>query len=248
MNTDTGIYRITSPSGNFYIGSASSFKKRWAKHLHLLRNGKHHSKALQSAYDKYNGDLEFSVVVCCSIPDLIVVEQRYIDALNPRYNVCNIAGSMLGYRHTPEAIAKTSAAIRGDRHYLFGKKPSEETRSRISEANRGQKRSQEFCKRNGDVHRGKVIPAEVRAKISESLRGEKNANFGKSRAKEMQERLLAGIRKPVVCVETGAVFESGRAATDWLRSNGHPTARNSHISSTCNGKLKRAYGYAWRFA
>lgn len=214
MNIDTGIYKIASPSGNFYIGSATSFRKRWDRHLYLLRKGLHHSKALQSAYEKYDGRLEFSVVARCPITDLLAVEQRYIDALKPRYNVSKVAGSNLGNKFSPEARARHAASLpRGERHHLFGKTQS----------------------------------AEMRARISASLKGEKHPNFGKPLTQEAQERLLAGIRKAVICVETGVVYQSGIDAARWLRLNGHPTARNSHISSTCNGRLDRAYGYKWQF-
>lgn len=214
MNTDTGIYKITSPSGGYYVGSATSFKKRWARHLWLLRRGMHHSKALQSAYDKYDGNLTFSVLAHCPITDLLAVEQRYIDSLKPRYNVSQTAGSNVGMKHSAETREKMSASRSGEKHPLFGK----------------------------------TVPANIRARISASLKGEKNPNFGKPVSKEAIERMNSATRKEVVCIETGSIFRSGADAARWLRSNGHPTARNSHISSTCNGKLDRAYGYKWQFA
>lgn len=245
MNTDTGIYKITSPSGKFYIGSAVSFRRRWYKHLFDLRHGVHHSVSLQSAYNKYGESLlRFDKIALCAVTELIAIEQRFIDQLQPAYNCSPTAGSILGMKRGPcsdETRRKIGDANRG-------RTPSAETRLRISKSNLGKKRSEDFCKKNGDWHRGKTIPPEMRARISESLRGERHPNFGKPLTKEKHERLLAGIRKPVICVDTGITFESGRAAADWLRSNGYPTARNSHISSVCKGKLRRAYGYAWRFA
>lgn len=204
---------ISSPSGNFYIGSAVSFRKRWDQHRYLLRRGSHHSKALQASYDKYEGKLTFSVLARCPITDLLAIEQRYIDSMKPKYNISQIAGSNVGMKHSAETLAKMSASQSGEKNHMFGKS----------------------------------IPADMRARISASLRGEKNLNFGKSLTPEAQERLLAGIRKTVVCVETGLIFKSGVDAAKWLRLNGHPTARNSHISSACHGKLSRAYGYAWKF-
>ena len=49
----SGIYTITSPSGNQYVGSASSFGSRWGRHLSDLRKGIHHSAQLQRAFNKY---------------------------------------------------------------------------------------------------------------------------------------------------------------------------------------------------
>ena len=242
MNVDTGIYKISSPSGKCYIGSAVSFRRRWKNHLSDLRKGKHHSPALQSAYMKYGeAFIKFEKIALCMITDLITIEQRFIDKFHPEYNCSPTAGSTLGTTVSEETRQKISLANKGKVH-------SPETIARVSAANRGRKRSEEFCKNLGDRKRGSAIPQETRAKISESLRGERNPNFGKSLTSDHQERLLAGIRKAVLCVETGIIFQSGKDATDWLRCNGHPTARNSHISSACNGKLNRAYSYAWRFA
>lgn len=65
-----------------------------------------------------------------------------------------------------------------------GVRPSEATRRKISEANRGCKLSAESRAKIGAAHRGKHVSAEARAKIS----------------------------KPVQCVETGQIFESLHAA------------------------------------
>lgn len=57
-----------------------------------------------------------------------------------------------------------------------------------------------------------------------------------------------GKGKPVVCMETGHVFQSGAEAIEFVRVKGYPKATNSHISSCCLGKLKSAYGFTWAFA
>lgn len=245
MNTDTGIYRIVSPSGKFYVGSARSFKNRWAAHIAKLRKGTHHSKPLQRAFDKYGEEsMLFEKIALCPVTDLIVIEQRFIDRLRPEYNCSPTAGSILGMKLGP--ISEETRRKIGDANR--GRKPSAETVSRIAEANRGKRRSKEFCRRMGELHRGKTIPAEMRIRISESLCGSRNANFGKPMSKEIKEKLSSAMSKSVMCVETSIIFKSWRAAAEWLHSNGHPTARNSHISSVCNGKLNRAYGYRWIFA
>jgi hypothetical protein len=47
---------------------------------------------------------------------------------------------------------------------------TEETKFKISSANKGQKRSAEFCQKLGNIHRGKVISMEVREKVSLGLK------------------------------------------------------------------------------
>lgn len=52
--------------------------------------------------------------------------------------------------------------------------------------------------------------------------------------------------KPVLCVETGQIFESGAAAVKWLNHKNPKTAANV-ISSACKNPAYTAYGYHWRF-
>lgn len=47
------------------------------------------------------------------------------------------------------------------------------------------------------------------------------------------------VRKPVICVETGKQYES---ATDAFKQTGI-----RHISECCNGKLKTAGGFHWKY-
>ena len=99
----TGVYKITSPSGKMYIGSAINFNTRWKSHLGRLRNSKHHSRALQSAYKKYGeGNLIFNIILFCSKENLIMYEQLAIDNFKPTYNMSPTAGSVLGVKHTEE--------------------------------------------------------------------------------------------------------------------------------------------------
>ena len=62
----TGVYRITNRLNNkSYIGSAARrFSDRWTQHRNELKHGKHHSRHLQSAWDKYGQDnFHFAIVL-----------------------------------------------------------------------------------------------------------------------------------------------------------------------------------------
>ena len=52
--------------------------------------------------------------------------------------------------------------------------------------------------------------------------------------------------KPVLCVETGQVFESGVAAVKWLGVKNPKTAVNG-ISRACKNPAFTSYGYHWQF-
>jgi group I intron endonuclease len=106
-STKSGIYTITAPSGKQYVGSAVNFVGRWHKHRLLLRKGIHNNSRLQAAANKYGVEkLVFSKLLVCRLEDLVMFEQRAIDILKPRYNLCPTAGSFLGYVHTDKTRAK----------------------------------------------------------------------------------------------------------------------------------------------
>jgi group I intron endonuclease len=142
MNTDTGVYAIISPSGKQYIGSAVSFKRRWRRHRNDLRNGSHVNKKLQNAWNKYGEEnFHFVKIALCSIPDLLPIEQRLIRLMEPAYNVCEVAGSTLGFVHSRESREKMASVIRmrGPQHHNFGVTRSDTQRAHLSRLNQGGK-------------------------------------------------------------------------------------------------------------
>jgi len=112
----TGVYQIKNKvNGKKYIGSTSiSFNKRWVSHICDLNKNRHRSDILQKAYNKYGKDnFDFNILQFCP-PDLCIKkEQWFIDWVNPEYNICKIANSTLGYRHTDEAKLKMSNSLKG---------------------------------------------------------------------------------------------------------------------------------------
>jgi group I intron endonuclease len=143
----SGIYKITSPSGKFYIGSAVDIGRRWRKHRNELTSGVHHCKPLANATRKYGiTSLRFEVLTECQRAELIAYEQAYIDLLKPSYNVAPTAGSLLGFVRTNEMRLRHSVAMRskwqepGHRAKVSlantGKVPSAATRAKMSDAAR----------------------------------------------------------------------------------------------------------------
>ena len=121
----TGVYQIINKvNGKKYIGSTSiSFNKRWVSHICDLNKNRHRSDILQKAYNKYGKDnFDFNILQFCP-PDLCIKkEQWFIDWVNPEYNICKIANSTLGYRHTDEAKLKMSNSLKGRKISELGKK------------------------------------------------------------------------------------------------------------------------------
>lgn len=209
---NSGIYRIVSPSGNEYIGSAKRFNRRFAKHRHELKKSIHHCKPLQYAANKYGIDaLAFEILLVCKIDDLIFYEQLLIDSLNPRYNMCKKAGSALGIKRSAETCKKLSeankqwirtqeirAAMSAGRKGMKlsedhrnaiasgnrGKTMSEESRRKIGDGNRGKKRTDEQIKQMSEARKGKKPSEEIRQKlrVAQALRRERERNEAYERA------------------------------------------------------------------
>ena len=100
------IYKIENiVTNDFYIGSAVDYTYRKWVHLKRLRENRHHNAILQNSWNKH-GESAFSFSIIEEVlnkEQLIEREQYWIDTLNPRYNICRIAGSPLGIKHTNEA-------------------------------------------------------------------------------------------------------------------------------------------------
>lgn len=215
----SGVYKISSKAKpqRCYIGSSVWIRKRWAEHIHSLRQGKHHSPKLQSHYNKYGeDDLVFSIIATCDANDLIRQEQFFLDAYNPWFNVLQTAYSCLGMKLSEEAKAKISESNRrrtvrdetkrkiseantgrrpnqATRDKMSasgkGKRFSEEHKKKISEALKGREFSEETKQRMREGRKDRVITDETRRKLSESHKGEKGSFYGKKHNEETKQKL-----------------------------------------------------------
>lgn len=100
-----GIYQIRNiTNGSVYVGSAKNIVYRWTIHRRQLTDGKHHSRYLQRAWNRYGPQaFVFEVVEECQVDELLVREQFYIDerTVYPRrmtYNVNPSSKTRLGAR------------------------------------------------------------------------------------------------------------------------------------------------------
>lgn len=168
----SGVYKITNlVNGKFYIGSCSCFYTRKSAHKSLLNNNKHHSKYLQRAWNKY-GEENFEFKLLITIPKkkdyLLGIEQWFLDNTSPNYNICKIAGSSLGR--------------------IF----SEEHKLKLSEANKGKKRTEEQKLHQSLVKLGTTHSQETKDKcrdISNNLKGNRTND------KINKEEILSVINK-----------------------------------------------------
>lgn len=161
----SGIYEIRNLlDGRRYVGSAVNIEGRFKDHLKGLRSGKHHNVFLQRSWDKHGERyFAFFVVEYCHEEDLLRVEQSRIDSYDDSrlYNICKVAGSALGVKRRPEGAENRSEGQKGRKH-------SEETRKKISEANSRRRHTESSKKKISEALKGRVLTEEWKLKISES--------------------------------------------------------------------------------
>jgi group I intron endonuclease len=115
-----GIYIIVNLLNNkFYLGSSENIEKRWIQHQNLLNNNKHGNKFLQNTWNKNNSEnFELRIIEICENTNRIERENiwlNYTKCYNSEigYNICFIAGSVLGIKRSDESKAKMSIWQKG---------------------------------------------------------------------------------------------------------------------------------------
>jgi len=188
----SGVYEIVNTiNGNRYIGSSKDIYIRWRGHKKRLKNRTHINPHLQNAWLKYGEDqFNFKVLETCQPISCVRIEQKYLDALKPEYNISPKAGggsfpgchkgrivteewrkkiseTLTGRKLSPEQRMRISLGQTG-KH----KKPmSAEGRAHISEAQIGKKHTDEHKKNISLGHIGKVLTSETKEKISKANTG-----------------------------------------------------------------------------
>lgn len=230
------VYKLTAPNGKVYIGITSRDPKiRWNS-----GNGYKYNKHFYDAIQKYGWknikkDVLYSGI---SQEDAYRLEIELISKYrsNDRefgYNKSSGGESSvrgLHWHQSKETIEKRAQKMRG-------RKLTQEHRKKLSEAHKGQV----------SHNKGKTISKETRTKISNTLKKwnseHESPNKGR-KYKKTQEAILATSRghyKPVVCVETGIIYES---ITHAAKSN---KIDSSSLSKVCKGLRETAGGYHWRY-
>lgn len=104
-----GVYCWTNlESGKKYVGSSIDLYRRFMQYYnikYIIRAAE--SSLICRALLKYGySKFKLEVLEYCDPSSIIEREQYYIDLLNPEYNILKVAGSIFGYKHTPESLNK----------------------------------------------------------------------------------------------------------------------------------------------
>jgi group I intron endonuclease len=174
----SGIYIIQNLRNHkVYIGSAVNFKARWADHSKKLENKLHCNAPLQLAWSKHGKEnFYFWVAERVGKNFLIEKEQFYLDMFQVYpfgfYNVCLIAGSRLGVKHSEKTRKKMSEAKKGNQNSK-GSKRSKEFKVHVSEVMKGKRNyicTEKTRRKMSQTHKGKILSVEHKKKISDSLK------------------------------------------------------------------------------
>lgn len=272
MNLDvSGIYQIRNKiNGKIYVGQAVNIRKRIYRHRGLFSRCVH----LCNAIKKYGWD-NFDISILELVDDPLKLterEQYWLDTLKSYnnekgYNICPVAKSVKGIKHSEETKIKMSMAHIGKKctdetrakmkASRIGRKYSNEFRAKISTimknrsreiiakiamANTGKKRSEESRAKMSIAHLGKKQTEEAKVKIGIASRNISNETRAKLSAAHKNIR-----NKPVnqICINTNTIVHTWNSASEASRIL---SINRSNICSCCRYERKTANGYIWQFA
>lgn len=209
-----GVYRWTNKdSGKIYVGSSVDLYRRFTNYYnikYITRTAK--SSLICRALLKYGySKFELDILEYCETENVITREQYYIDLLKPEYNILQVAGSLFGYKHTAETLAKMSE---------IALNRSDETKAKLREAALGK-----------TYHHTEETKIKLRDAILGIKRSEETRNKLKSIQSNRKKHPIVGIKVEVKDILSGEIFnyDSLRLAGKELNSN-HNTI-NKYLKS-----------------
>jgi len=220
------IYVIKNKvNGKCYVGQTRRrIESRWQDHT----SGRRSSPLLQNSIKKRGID-KFHFEVICELPN-DELNAREIDEIVKHNSLApngyNLKKGGDNHEVHPETRSKISESLKGENHWSFGKKASEETCRKRSESLRGDKNPM-FGKHRSD---------ETKNAISLSLTGSNNPNFGKFGGDH-------NCAKKVEHLKDG-VWVSHPSMKDASKATG---VNYRGISECCKGRQEKAGGFKWRY-
>ena len=169
-----------------YVGKDSHIDKN-ARHKAHLASSMHDqqqiNKILQNNPNRYAYQVLWKIDNCTD-DYLNQTEISYIKKYNPKFNFTEGGDGISGFQHSEETRKKISEAQKGKAPWNKEKVNiySKETRKKMSEAKKGKTLSEETRKKMSEAHKGKTLSEETRKKISE-------ANKGKTLSKEIRKKI-----------------------------------------------------------
>lgn len=218
-----GIYKITNPKGQVYIGQSINIERRWKDYKRLAKRSA--GKKILNSLKGYGVENHlFEIIEECLREQLH--EREY---------------------YWKKYYTSVENGLNYDYFDSSGGPRSEETKRRISEGAKGKKRSEEtkqkLRKPKTEDHKQNIskakqnISEETRRKISES-------KLGKKWSEEHIKNIIKGKQKPVLQYDLDGNFikewEGVKVAAKYLGCD--PTT----ITANLRGITKKGFGYIWK--
>jgi group I intron endonuclease len=199
-----GIYIIISPSNRFYIGQTTDFDRRLMQYQRLDCKGQRH---LYNSFKKYGVEKH----------SFMFFYETTVDKLNHCERFCQDMFSWLGktlmnlkFTGTEDKSGYCSEETKEKMSEAQkGKTLSEETKLKMSESKTGEKHpffgkalSEETKKKMSEAQKGKTLSEETKKKISEAKTGEKHPNFGKTHSEETKHKMSEAQKGKTLSEET----------------------------------------------
>lgn len=230
-----GIYDPNNPDVIRYIGKTKkNVKQRLNQHIYLSKQG------VKRPINLWIKKLLNNNV----IPEIIEIEKTNIDEWcdreiywvsfyrekNELLNLSDGGGSNLNYTPSQETRKKISEGNKGKIGYWKNKKLTDDHKLKIGESGLGKKRNEITKKNISDSLLGRKLTEEHKLNLSKSNKGKISKN-----------------KKPVIkiCLETGEelkIYESLELAMidNNIKSKGN-------IVSVCKNKRKKCGGFSWKY-
>jgi hypothetical protein len=137
---NSGVYKITSPSGKIYIGEAINLKERCS--FYLNPNSVKKQRAIYNSLIKYSVEKHIiEIVEFCEINKLLERErywQEFYNSVNDGLN-CYLTKTNEKKKVLSEETKKLmSDKSKGERNHFFGKKHTDRSLLKISKASKGE--------------------------------------------------------------------------------------------------------------
>ena len=104
----SGVYLLTNTiTFDICVGSSVNLGRRFKEYLTLSHISKPVRKntIIHRALIKYGySNFQLEIIEYCNPDNCIKLEQKYLDLLQPTYNILKKAGSSKGYKHTLETL------------------------------------------------------------------------------------------------------------------------------------------------
>lgn len=230
------VYKITnSINDKLYVGiTCQSMGARWSKHISNANLNKQGGcRYLESSIRKYGSD-NFKIDILEKVPNENIAKER------EKYWIWK-----LGARNPAVGMNLTDGGDGTTGHIV-----SQSARARISEGNRGRKRSDWHRRIISQTHKGKPKTEEHKRKIGDAQRGPKNHMFGKHMTDGQKQAIRAANLGKTVSKETRdkkrkKAHENGadvyRTKNKLIKAQ-IVEIRAQHASGVFQAELARRYG------